>query len=164
MPAARSLCRRKHLWRRFSCLPPKEDSAMSSAEAVFGSPLTIPSQAQKMAARHLPPAHPPLIDLRQGYYAEVANGHNSLLDGATHVYIRQGAMAGPFSSSYSGPYRVLQREKKVLLLQLGDRQEWVSADRLKPHAGGAPLEVLPPKRGRPLGSSGGGSPSPSVPD
>ena len=143
---------------------PKEDSAVSSAEAVFGSPLTIPSQAQEMAAGHLPPADPPLIDLRQRSYAEVAGGHNSLLDGATHVYIRWGAMGGPFSSSYSGPYRILQRGKKVLLLQLGDRLEWVSADRLKPHAGGAPVEALPPKRGRPLGSSGGGSPSPSVPD
>ena len=33
------------------------------------------------------------------------------------------------ASSYSGPYRVLQREKKIFLLQLGDRQEWISADR-----------------------------------
>ena len=143
---------------------PKEDSAVSSAEAVFGSTLTIPSQAQEIVSGHLPSADPPLISLRQRSYAEVASGHNSLLDGATHVYIRRGAMGGPFSSSYSGPYRVLQREKKILLLQLGDRQEWVSADRLKPHAGGAPVEALPPKRGRPLGSSGGGSPSPSVPD
>ena len=131
---------------------------------MFGSPLTIPSQAQEIVAEHLPPADPPLISLRQRSYAEVASGHNLLLDGATHVYIRWGAMGGPFSSSYSGPYKVLQREKKILLLQLGDRQEWVSADRLKLHAGGAPVEALPPKRGRPLGSSGSGSPSPSVPD
>ena len=116
----------------------------SSVEAVFGSPLTIPSQAQNRAAGHLPPADSPLLDLRQRSYAEVAGGHNSLLDGATHVYIRWGAMGGPFSSSYSGPYRILQRGKKVLLLQLGDRLEWVSADRLKPHAGGAPVEALPP--------------------
>ena len=39
-------------------------------------------------------------------------------------------MGSPFSSSYSGPYRVLLREKKILLLQLGDGQEWVSVDRL----------------------------------
>ena len=55
-------------------------------------------------------------------------------------------MGGPFSSSYSGLYRVLQREKKILLLQLGNMQELVWADRLKPHAGGAPVEALPPKR------------------
>ena len=30
---------------------------------------------------------------------------------------------------------MVKKEKKVLLLQLGDRQEWVSADRLKPHVG-----------------------------
>ena len=137
---------------------------MSSAEAVFDSPLSIPSQAQEVVAGHLPPADPPLINLRQRSYAEVAGSHNSLLDGATHIYIRRGAMGGPFSSSYSGPYRVLLREKKILLLQLGDRQEWVSADRLKRMQAGAPVEALPLKRGRPLGSSGSGSHSPSVPD
>ena len=78
---------------------PKEDSAVSSAEKVFGSPLTIPRQAQKMVVgQNDPPADPPLIDLRQQSYAiaEVAGGRNLLLDGATHICIRQGAMAARF--------------------------------------------------------------------
>ena len=72
-----------------------------------------------VAGQDDPPADPPLIDLWQQSYAEVAGGCNSLLDGATHVYIQR-----------------VPWERKVLLLQLGDRQEWVLADRLKPHAGG----------------------------
>ena len=95
-----------------------------------------PARLRRWRPNIFPPADPPLFGLRQRSYAEVASGHNLLLDGATHVYIRQGAMGSPFSSSYSRPYRVLQREKKILLLQLGDGQEWVSVDRLKPHAGG----------------------------
>ena len=42
--------------------------------------------------------------------------------------------------SYSGPYRALKQEKKILLVQLGDRQELISADRLKKHTGGVPVE------------------------
>ena len=38
-----------------------------------------------------------------------------------------------------------------LTLQLGDRQEWVSADRLKPHTGESSVAADPPRRGRPLG-------------
>ena len=49
---------------------------------------------------------------------------------------------------------MIKREKKVLLLQLGERQEWVSADRLKPHTGASPVAAEPPRRERPLGSTG----------
>ena len=55
------------------------------------------------------------------------------------------------AESYSGPYRKLRREPKILLLQIGDRQEWVSADRLKPHTGADPVPAQPPRRGRPTG-------------
>ena len=86
-----------------SVAAPKEDSAVSSAEVVFGSPLTIPSQAQKMVAgQDDPPADPPLIDLWQQSYAEVAGGCNSLLDGATHVYIQRGAMGEEGASTSTG--------------------------------------------------------------
>ena len=47
------------------------------------------------------------------------------------------------AESYSGPYRKLRREPKILLLQIGDRQEWVSADRLKPHTGADGVQVNP---------------------
>ena len=70
------------------------------------------------------------------------------------MYIRRGAVGGPLENLYSGPYAVVRREKKILLLQLGDRQEWVSADRLKPHTGDSPVAADPPRRGRPLGSTG----------
>ena len=75
---------------------PKEDSAVSSAEAIFNTPLTIPSQAQKMMQTGgIQPDSPPLIALRQWSYAEVAGGQPSLLDNMTHVYIRWGTVGGP---------------------------------------------------------------------
>ena len=129
---------------------PKEDSAVSSAEVVFGNQMILPHQAQSKEV----PGGEPLIGLRQRSYADAVKKRPSLLDGATHVYIRRGAVGGPLENSYSGPYAVVRREKKILLLQLGDRQEWVSADRLKPHTGDSPVAADPPRRGRPLGSTG----------
>ena len=132
---------------------PKEDSAVSSAEAVFGIPLAIPCQAQTEEKFE---EQPPLIPLRKRTYAEAAGGRPSILEGVSHVYIRRGPVGGPLTDSYSGPYLVVERRLKTLLIQMGDRQEWVSADRVKPHAGGAPQVAQPPRRGRPLGTSGSG--------
>ena len=132
---------------------PKEDSAVSSAEAVFGVPLAIPCQAQTEEKFE---GQLPLIPLRKRTYAEAAGGRPSILEGVSHVYIRRGPVGGPLTNSYSGPYLVVERRLKTLLIQMGDRQEWVSADRVKPHAGGAPQVAQPPRRGRPLGTSGSG--------
>ena len=90
------------------------------------------------------------LPLRPRSYAEVAGGKRSLLEGASFVYIRRGAVSNPLAESYSGPYEVVQREDKILLLRIGDREEWISADRLKLHLGPAPVAARPPRRGRPL--------------
>ena len=54
---------------------------------------------------------------------------------ATHVYMREGAVIGPLDTTYCGPYRVLVRERKKLLLGIGAARKWVSVDRLKLHMG-----------------------------
>ncbi len=54
------------------------------------------------------------------------------------------------SPLYSGPYKVLFSGLKVFRLQVGEREESVSIDRLKPHRGAAPVQpAQPPVRGRP---------------
>jgi hypothetical protein len=56
----------------------------------------------------------------------------------------------------------LQRREKVFEVQLGDRIESISVDRLKPHCGEAPVvPAAPQTRGRPPGA-GGGSKAPPV--
>jgi hypothetical protein len=80
---------------------PKEDSGVSSAEAVFRRPLMLPGQ----------PLTPPAstgggsveqsgqqalaIPLRSRSYAEVAKGPVDQLAAAEYVYIRCGGVAGP---------------------------------------------------------------------
>ena len=72
-----------------------------------------------------------MIWLHQGSYAEAACGWPSLLSSATHVYVQQGANSGPLENSYSWTYKVVERESKIVLLQLGDPQELVQNNQLK---------------------------------
>ena len=66
---------------------------------------------------------------------------------AEMVYVHQGGVKPPLTPSYSGPYHVLECSPKVFQLQVGQREETVSADRLKLHAGTAlVLPVIPPRR------------------
>ena len=66
---------------------------------------------------------------------------------ASHVYMCVGAVTGPLDATYCGPYRVLVREKKKLLLKIGATRTWISIDHLKWHTGAAVPAVaqLPPR-------------------
>ena len=49
------------------------------------------------------------------------------------MYMRVGAVTGLLDATYRGPYCVLVRERKKLLLEIGATRQWVSVDCLKPH-------------------------------
>ena len=69
---------------------------------------------------------------------------------ASHVYVRVEAVTGPLDATYRGPYHVLIKERKKLLLEVGATRQWVSVDRLKRHtAAAAPAVAQPPPLGRP---------------
>ena len=56
---------------------------------------------------------------------------------ASHVYAQEGEVIGPLDATYRGPYRVLVRERKKLLLEIGATRTWISVDWLKLHTGAA---------------------------
>ena len=68
--------------------------------------------------------------------------------------MRRGPVGTSFSPVYSGPYRILSKRGKVYELEMGDKIEMVTADRLKPHTGTPPVVAVPPQRGRPPGTGG----------
>jgi hypothetical protein len=69
---------------------------------------------------------------------------------AAFVYVRKGGTIPPLSPLYSGPYRVLASGPKVFRLQVGEQEETVFIDRLKPHRGAAPVQpAQPPSIGQP---------------
>jgi len=137
---------------------PKEDSAISSAELVFGSALTLPGQflAQteqppEMFVQQLRETSP--LPTRPVTYAEAAASVPEKLMNAKYVYVRRGGVIPPLAPLYHGPYKVVEPGRKFFVISLGGRNETVSVDRLKPHLGGVVTPATPPARGRPPRSS-----------
>jgi hypothetical protein len=136
---------------------PKEVSNKSSAEMVFGSPLTLPGEfvdgeeppaAFFLSKMQSTPSTP--LPTRPPSYAQVVAGPPTSLWKAIFVYVRRGGSGPPLSALYAGPYRVLRREKKFFELEMGGRKEVITVDRLKPHLGPTPVSAaVPPSRGRP---------------
>ena len=135
---------------------PKEDSSLSSAELVYGAPLVTPGQlpgvpepppavfqeAVRVASSHIPGRSPSSPQPPESIPAALAD--------SSFVYIRHGGAKSPLSPAYSGPYAVITRFPKYFILDMGDRQESVSVDRLKPHLGSAIFTpAVAPRRGRP---------------
>jgi hypothetical protein len=135
---------------------PKEDSGVSSAEMLYGSPLILPGQfitsaesppeqflthLQEMAAGFvLPPTRPP----------PPGPAISPALLTAKFVYIRRGAAGLSLVPHYEGPFAVVESGGKAFRVRLGQRVEVVSVDRLKPHLGSdQPQLASPPTRGRP---------------
>ena len=133
---------------------PKEESGISSAELLYGSPLALPGQF--IAAEE-----PPIADLLRQLRAtdplptrplpapSPTSPPDALLS-VQYVYVRRLAAAGPLAPQYAGPYLVVERGPKTFKLQVGGNVEVISVDRLKPHLGTAAVRpAQPPRRGRP---------------
>ena len=140
---------------------PKEDLGASSAELVFGAPLTVPADFLSAPG---PPAVPDqhLQRLRatvQSFTPVPTSRHGPVttfvpntLQRAAFVFVRTDAHRSPLQAPYTGPFRVIEPGDKHFLVDIGGRQECISVDRLKAaHVDmTAPVPLaLPPRRGRP---------------
>ena len=66
------------------------------------------------------------------------------------MFVRDGASRPPLSLLYRGPYEVLRRSEKFFVLQIRDKSDSVSVDRLKPVISAIPVTpAVPPPRGWP---------------
>jgi len=136
---------------------PKDDFSSSVAEAVYGSPLSLPGDF--LQDSDMPPESflSRMDSTLQGFSAPPTH-HTapspgfvpSALRSTPFVFIREDASRPPLSPLYRGPYEVLDRSEKYFRIQIGDRQDTVSIDRLKPVLSDGPvLPQSPPRRGRP---------------
>ena len=74
-----------------------------------------------------------------------------LIHGLSTFVAAGGSAKSPLSPAYSGPYAVTSSFPKYFILDMGDRQESISVDRLKPHLGSAIFTpAVAPRKGRPL--------------
>ena len=72
---------------------------------------------------------------------------------ANHVFVRRGAPGAPLSPLYDCPCQVLECGPKFFKLKVGGRLDNVSVDRSKPCLTREVVPAVPPRRGRPPGSS-----------
>ena len=54
------------------------------------------------------------------------------LKSCEYVFVREDAQKPPLSSPYRGPFLVLSRTDKSFRVQLNNKEDWISIDRLKP--------------------------------
>ena len=142
---------------------PKDDSNLSVAELVYGDPLVVPAEFFPCASDT-----PDLIRLRSqvGRHAPFKQTYQDArktyvppaLQSSTHVFLRVDSHRPPLSPPYVGPYKILRRKSKALLLEIKGSEDWVSIDRVKPaflSSEGPPIKFS--RAGRPLVSSRGGA-------
>ena len=137
---------------------PKEDTGFSVSEAVYGSALTIPGEfldgpeipssqfiskiGKVISGFSVPPPH----HVPQQPPAEVP----ASLTTARFVFVREDASKPSLAPLYRGPYLVLERRNKFFRLQIGNKVDSVSIDRLKPVFSDSPVvPANPPPLGRP---------------
>ena len=140
---------------------PKDDLDTSSAELVYGEPLTVPGDF--VSSRTVPwSPQEQLKTLRSQVYHKApvptsthgtprSNIPKELLS-AKFVFIRHDAHRTPLQRPYDGPFQVIAAGEKTFRVQIGNREELISIDRLKPahlDPDNPPLLAQPPPRGRP---------------
>ena len=129
---------------------PKEEAGVSAAEATYGHSLVLPSQLQPPPCAPQVPPEKVIIPSTVKPAKEAEKVQEVGVQEASHVYVRVGAVTIPLDATYCGPYRVLIKEKKKLLLEIGATRQWVSVDSLKLHkAAATPAVAQLPPRGRP---------------
>ena len=120
---------------------PKEGLGCSSAEMVYGAPLTVSGdflprgQDTDDVAHFLPRLRETVRKLAPRppvpHGTKPSSVPTALAD-SRFVFVRRDSHRPPVTPPYEGPYKVLVHGDKSFVLDYGTRQESVSIDRLKP--------------------------------
>jgi len=140
---------------------PKEDLGTSSAEMVYGAPLSVPGEFIRSSSsndittdQHVKRLREVVRDLIPFPVKLHGKKHPSMPKGMRNpefVFIRRDGYKNPLLTPYTGPFRVIEHGDKFFKVDYGGRTETISVDRLKP-AHTDPEDdptVQPPRRGRP---------------
>ncbi len=153
---------------------PKEDLNTTSAELVYGGALTLPGdfvyvQDPPQVKAHLQQLRETVGNFKPIPTSQHCNPRSSVptdLMRAKFIFVRHDAVKTSLQPPYDGPYEVLEAGEKNFKIQVGNREEIISIDRLK----AAHLDIdqpivlaQPPKLGRPTKKSNFANPKPLPP-
>ncbi len=137
---------------------PREDSNISPAQAVYGTPLVLPNQY--LSIDDTVTMNEFLVQINNILNNSSLPRHNVAADrelpedlppelwAADRVWVRRCGHVPPLTPLYDGPYAVLQRSLRAFKLKIGAKEDQVSTSRLKPCSSSTPTASLP-TRGRP---------------
>ena len=140
---------------------PKEDLGCSSAEMVYGAPLTVPGDFvsshniysdNNLRLQHLRDQVGSLVPVPTSQHGVAPTSVPRDLQQAQFVFIRRDGHRTPLQRPYVGPFKVFQPGPKTFQIDIGGKIEIISVDRLKPaHMDPEhPAQVAKPRpRGRP---------------
>ena len=142
---------------------PKVDLKCSSAELVYGTPITLPGDfvatQKEPSSDGVTSLLPSVRDLVRKLVPKRTCHHSlpktfipSDITHCEYVFVRRDAHRPPLRQPYEGPYRVVEKDSKFFKLDMGGKTETVSLDRLKPAFLDLdqPVQVAKPRRrGRP---------------
>ncbi|XP_029657312.1 uncharacterized protein LOC115231430, partial [Octopus sinensis] len=116
----------------------KEELGYTPAELVYGTAFTLPGQMIEPVSQDFPDPHvhrlrtsmsqlSPSDPRQQNVVSRVPKDINTW----THVFVRNDGIPSQLRPPYSGPYKVIKREPKYFVLDIGGKRNTVSIDRLK---------------------------------
>ncbi len=145
----------------------REEDGSTPTQAVFGSPLILPGQF--LDSTELPPkTFLDQFSKTLSVAEHTVTRHNTTaarrpppqlpddLAPAPTVFVRRDGHVPPLQPLYDGPYTVIHRSLHHFTLRIGNKEDKVSALRLKPCTDPAAPPALPRVRGRPRFSPAGG--------
>ena len=151
----------------------REDSACSSADLLYGSPLRLPGDCFSPSAP-VPLASDFAQQLRAviGASSPMPVVHHGLppsrvdpaLMSSSHVFLRVDAVRKPLVQPYLGPFKVLQKNQKTFIISQSGKEVTVTVDRLKPAWLLPPPSAAQQDQRRPPLSPPAPTPAPSTPD
>ncbi len=107
---------------------PKDDSAISSAELVYGAPLVLPGEfvdaAEPPATDFLEHMRPSPVSIPTRPIRSPPQETNQLLQQAKWVYIRRGGTLPPLTP----PYAVAEAGEKTFEVLVGGQRQRISVD------------------------------------
>jgi hypothetical protein len=137
---------------------PREDSNISPAQAVYGTPLVLPNQF--LSIDDTVTMNKFLVQINNILNNSSLPRHNVAADrelpedlppdlwAADRVWVRRCSYVPPLTLLYDSPYAVIQRSLRAFKLQIGGKEGQVSTSRLKPCSSSTPTASLL-TRGRP---------------
>lgn len=116
----------------------KEDIGYSAAELLYGQALRLPGEFYGEPVTSLTSSqfHNDLSDAmhrsqKQRLSSKPTFVHKNL-NTCTHVFVRNDAVRKPLTPSYTGPFKIIERNDKYFTIQMPLRKSNITIERLKP--------------------------------